>query len=80
MYMYINRLLCSFGVILFLDFLNLGNGCLTQLFTAANPLKHRGAFDDYGFSKEHVKSRMKFYPLNRLNELSMFAKTKVGVY
>lgn len=52
----------------------LENGCLMQLFTGPNPKKGRSAFDDFGFSKELTKSRMKLYPLNVLHELSAFAK------
>lgn len=48
-------------------------GCLTQLFTGPNPMKGRNAFDDFGFSKELQKTRMKLFPLNLLHELSVFA-------
>ena len=48
-------------------------GCLTQLFTGPNPMKGRNAFDDFGFSKELQKSRMKLYPLNLIHELSVFS-------
>lgn len=57
-----------------------GQGCLVQLFTGPNPMKGRSAFDDFGFSKELTKARMKLYPLNLLHELSVFAKSKVWLW
>lgn len=53
-------------------------GCLAQLFTGANPMKGRSAFDDFGFSREVQKTRMKLYPLNLLHELAMFKRSDVS--
>ena len=62
---------CDYHVMLSPVFVD--GGCLTQLFTGPNPMKGRNAFDDFGFSKELQKSRMKLYPLNLIHELSVFS-------
>jgi len=48
-----------------------------QLFTGPNPVKGRPAFDDFGFSKECIKARVMFFPLNHMGNLKMFAKSTV---